>query len=355
MNTPFTVGTVGRDVPLEVLDAAGARVVRLRGEPDVPLEAADRYLGVGLDPAIRSLLAVQLERGFAGLDAIVVGSDTDASQRLFYLLRELRRVEPGAGVPPVHLVDVLHRPRASSLRYSVRMVRAFAEIVEQWSGVVVTDDALRAAAEGRDAVRREARMLLPLRRSGRLTGVEFHELLIAGDTQAPSAHLAQLERAAATASERAPIERTIPVLLTGSGHDDARVVRAIEAAGALVVADDHPEGELAIGPLVAEQYPPVRSDPLEAIAARWHRNGPTPHRASIGDRAQHTAALARESGAQLIVAYVRERDDAPLWDAAEQERASGLPLVLLRRQAYGHVDEAALASALAVRHEGRTA
>jgi benzoyl-CoA reductase/2-hydroxyglutaryl-CoA dehydratase subunit BcrC/BadD/HgdB len=351
MSSPFTVGTVGRDVPLEVLDAAGARAVRLRGRPGVPLDAADRYLGVGLDPAIRSLLAVQLERGFAGLDAIVVGSDTDAAQRLFYLLRELRRVEPGMGVPPVHLVDVLHRPRASSLRYTVRMVRAFVEVVEGWTEVAVTDDALRAAAERRDAVRRAVRALLPLRRSGRMTGAEFQELLVAGGAEHPSASLARLEQAAADASARTPIEGRLRVLLTGSGHDDAAVVAAIEAAGTIVVADDHPDGELDLAPLVAEQYPPLRTDPLEAIAARWQRNGPSPHRASIGDRARHTVELVRESGAELIVAYVRERDDAPLWDVADQERTSGVPLVLMRRQAYGEIGEAGIA-ALAAAVEG---
>lgn len=335
----LTLGTVGRDVPLEVLDAAGARVVRLRGRAGTDLAPADAYLGTGVDPAVRALLAGLLESGFAGLDGIVVGSDTDASRRLYYLLRELRRVDPAAGVPPVHLVDVLHLPRETSRRYTLAKVRELRTVVESWTGTTITDDALRDAAARRDAARLAARDLLAHRRSdpARLSGARFLDALLAGDTLDPDAHAALLR--AVEPGDPLPGRR---VLLTGSGHDDSRVTAAIEAAGAVVVADDHPDGELGLESLAGAGG----ADPLAAIAARWHADGPTPQRASTPLRAAATAARARAAGAELIVAYVRERDDAPLWEATAQSRAAGIPVVLLTRQRYGEVDIPALEEAL---------
>ncbi|WP_343937472.1 2-hydroxyacyl-CoA dehydratase family protein, partial [Pseudonocardia zijingensis] len=137
-------GYVGADVPVEVLTAAGFLPVRLTGDPGAPSEAGDRYLGRGLDPVARSVLTRLLDGAYGPLDALVVSHDCEASLRLFYAVRELHRIEPGIGLPPVQLVDVLHLPHRTTTRYVLAKIRQLRAQVERWSGRTVTDADLAA-------------------------------------------------------------------------------------------------------------------------------------------------------------------------------------------------------------------
>ncbi|MDV3223298.1 hypothetical protein, partial [Intrasporangium sp.] len=84
----------------------------------------------------------------------------------------------------------------------------------------------------------------------------------------------------------------------------------------------------------------------------YRDNGPTPQRASIERRARHTAEAAKHARADLILSYVRDRDDAPLWDYAAQQRQVDVPMVLARNQHYSALDTDAMRRALST--PGRT-
>ncbi|WP_308257670.1 2-hydroxyacyl-CoA dehydratase family protein, partial [Pseudonocardia lacus] len=148
------VGCVGADVPVELLTAAGFLPVRLAGDPAADRSAGDAYLGRGLDPVARSVLSRLLAGDYGPLDGLVVSRDCEASLRLFYALRELRRLEPGLGLPPVHLVDVLHLPHRTTTHYVLAKVREMRAAVGAWAGTPVTDDALADAVAAHDRLRR---------------------------------------------------------------------------------------------------------------------------------------------------------------------------------------------------------
>jgi hypothetical protein len=336
----LTIGVIGRDVPLELIDAAGARAVRLRGRPGLDTAVADGYLGVGIDPAARSLLAALLDESFAGLDGIVISSDSEASQRVFYLLRELRRVQPDLPVPPVHLVDVLHLPRETSQRYTLAKVRELRSVLADWAGAAVADDAIAEAVGARDEVRVLQRELSGLRRAAapRLTGAEFLDVVLAGGRLSLTEYRDALRALIAGAGEL-PEHDGLRVVLTGSPHDEAGVTRAIEAAGALVVGEDHDGGDAAAGREIG-------APTLESIALFAGTSGPTPTRAAIRVRAAFTAELVQKSSAQAVLSYVREMDDAPLWDFAALGRAPGIHSRLIDRQGYGVIDASTLTSAI---------
>jgi hypothetical protein len=107
------VGYVGADVPVELVTAAGALPVRLAGNPARDRSLADRYL----DPASRSILAGLLA-GEQELDLLLVSNDCEGSLRLFYAIREMRRLGREPGLPRTHLVDVLHLPHRTTMRYN---------------------------------------------------------------------------------------------------------------------------------------------------------------------------------------------------------------------------------------------
>jgi benzoyl-CoA reductase/2-hydroxyglutaryl-CoA dehydratase subunit BcrC/BadD/HgdB len=345
------VGYVGADVPVEVLTAAGYVPLRLAGDPARAGDEGDRYLGRGLDPVARSVLTLLLDGAYGPLDALVVSRDCEASLRLFYAVRELHRIDPGTGLPPVHLVDVLHLPHRSTTRYVLAKVRELRAQVGRWAGREITDDALAAAVAAHDRVRALLERVAALRRCepARLTGTQALGIVGATTALPPERAAALLE---ALLEQDLPEATGTRVFLTGSGHDHASVYTALEDAGLLVVGEDHDWGDLLHHRRVD---PPADPALLElALAERYQHNGPSAPRASIRDRAAHCAAATRACGAEALLSYVRVHDDAPRWDFPAQRRETGLPAALLAHQPYGGVDPDALDAALAALH-GRVA
>ena len=322
------VGVVGRDVPLELIEAFGASPHRLAGDPHADRTEADRWLGRGIDPAANARLAGVLADGFAAVDAIAVANDSEASLRLYYALRELARTDPDAGVPPLHLLEVPHIPRPTSRDYARAEFARFGEVLTTWTGTPLDATELARAIESREA----ARAALAGRRA-ELPGSRFLELRLRLDRGPVDAVQRELDAVPAVTPSGRP-----RLVLSGSGHDHPGVTQAIESAGFDVVGDDHPDGELGLG---ARSSAPT----LDALADRYCADGPTPHRSSPRERAEHLARLVDERRADGVLVYVRRFDDAPLWDVAAQRRGVAVPLVLLSGQEYGEIDAADLARA----------
>ncbi|HUG51652.1 MAG TPA: 2-hydroxyacyl-CoA dehydratase family protein [Terrimesophilobacter sp.] len=335
------IGVVGQDVPIELIEASGARPLRLRGNPGWDRAAAEHYLGTGLDPATTSIFAGILAGRFGALDAIAVSSDCDASQRLFYALREMRRVEPEAGIPPAHLVDMLHLPRESTARYNLVRLEEFVTQLRAWTGAPLDDASIRAAIVANNRVRQLQRHSMQLRheKPSRLTGVESLALLGARTRMDREDYAALLERLLEVAGEL-PTHGGVRVFLTGSSHDSTDVYSLLEGAGAIVVGEDHDWGELPTERDLADES-------LRGIAVHYRDNGPTPQRAMIASRAAHTAAAAAAAGAEVVLAYSRLKDEAPLWDVPLQRATSPVRFETVLRQPYGQVNPDAVAALLA--------
>ncbi|GAA3594807.1 hypothetical protein GCM10022419_092560 [Nonomuraea rosea] len=351
------IGYVGADVPVELLTAAGFRPLRLTGDPGVPATLGDRYLGRGVDPAARSVLTRLLTGAFGDLGRVVIGHDCEASLRLFYALRELRRIEPGAGVPEAYLVGVLHLPHRSTARYNRRRIGEFAARLAVWSGRPLD---VAAAVRAHDERRRLLAAVAELRRAvpARLTGREF---LAAANAALPVAeHTALLGELLAQAG-RLPEHRGRRVFLSGSDHDTPHVYGAIEADGHVIVGEDHsfgdPQAERRVGAggldsqaehgvgaggLDPQAEHGVGAGGLDVIAEHYHESGPAAQRATAAERAAHAAMAVRRCRAELFVSYARTGDDAPAWDFPAQRAALDIPAVLLDRQDYGRADLAAL-------------
>ncbi|MFG1694753.1 2-hydroxyacyl-CoA dehydratase [Nonomuraea sp. NPDC049309] len=325
------VGYVGADVPVELLTAAGMRAVRLTGDPESGSAPGDRYLGRGVDPAARSVLTRLLEGAFGDLDKVVVSHGSEASLRLFYALRELRRVEPERGLPEAYLVDLLHLPHRTTARYNRRRIGEFAARLEAWAGRPLD---LAAAVAAHDERRRLLAAVAELRRAvpARLTGRQF--LAVANAALPVEEHVALLRRLLEEA-DRLGEHRGRRVFLSGSDHDTPHVYEAIEAEGDVIVGEDHSFGELAV-------TGPVGAASLDALAEHYHRNILTAHRSTPGARAAYAAVAVRRCRAELFVSYCRASDEAPAWDFPAQRAALNIPAVLLERQEYGRADLTAL-------------
>lgn len=329
------IGYVGADVPVEYITAAGLLPLRLSGSPGTPSTAGDRYLGTGLDPVARSVLTRLLDHDFGPLDGIVVSRDCEASLRLFYALRELRRVDPASALPPVHLVDVLHLPHRTTTRYVRAKLRQLRATVETWAGRSIDDAALADAIAVHERLRDLLTRVAALRRlrPARLTGTQALSV-VAATTALPADHATALLEELLTEADLLPGHEGQRVFVTGSPHDTTHVYTALEDAGLLVVGEDHDWGDLLS---LRRTAAPTE----DALAERYQYNGPTAPRASIRARAEHTQRAAQDCGAEALVCYARVHDDAPRWDYPAQRAATGLPSVLLSRQPYGALDDEA--------------
>ncbi|MFD5825278.1 2-hydroxyacyl-CoA dehydratase [Lentzea sp. NPDC060358] len=325
----LVIGCVGQDVPVELVTAAGALPVRLAGLPGADVTAGETYLGRGVDPAALSVLTRLLAGEYGRLDRLLVSRDCEASLRLFYAVRELRRLDPGLGLPETCLVDVLHLPHWTTTRYNRARFAELVAVLERWTGTRLTAPRIASAITLHDVRRELWRAVSALRRDLRLTGVQA---LAAFGAVLPVVEHNRLLRGLLQSDVDVHTGRR--VFLTGSSHDNPDVYRSLEELGSVVVGEDHDWGDLLATRLVGEPT-------LAALVERYQYNGPTAARASIAARAAHTAQAAADCGAELVVSYVRRNDDAPPWDFPAQREAlrpHGIPAVLFDRQEYGSID-----------------
>jgi benzoyl-CoA reductase/2-hydroxyglutaryl-CoA dehydratase subunit BcrC/BadD/HgdB len=327
------IAHIGRDVPRELLRAAGATPYRLAGRPGFT-EAADRFCGSDMDPVARSQLSRVLTGELAGCAGLVISGDCEGSLRAFLYLREIQRLEPFDGIPPFTFLDLLHLPQRTSTMYNVTCLRELAATLGGWTGTTVTDDGLRAAIRRVAATQALGAALRPLR-SGvggpRITGTDALAVLGAGMVRDDDDHPALLEQLIGDSAEL-PVHDGIRVFLTGSSHDRPDAYRLIESRGAVVVGEDHDWGALS-----TESSVHASGDPFAALATAYGRGAPASAGYGIAERAAHTARRASEAGARLVVAWLRAGDDAPPWDVHAQREALAeldIPMLVLPGRPY---------------------
>ena len=151
----MVVGTVGSAVPEEVLAAAGVEVVPIEGAPGASTELADSVIEPMVGERARSQLQRLLDGTYREVELLLFSREQEASLRLFYTLRELRRLEPERGLPRLHLVDLQHLRTPATRRWNR------ARIVEL-CGVLGVDEADLPAAIRACNERRRGRAPAPV-------------------------------------------------------------------------------------------------------------------------------------------------------------------------------------------------
>jgi hypothetical protein len=264
---------LGSAVPEEVLVAAGAETIRIEGAPGAPTDLADRWVEPMVGPRARSQLQRLLDGTYAGLDLIVCSRETEPTLRLFYTLRELRRLDPGLGLPPVRIVDFQHLGTDATRRWNVAQVRALCDAVG--APVERLPDAIRDCNE---------------RRRARPSGPDGRRR----------------------------------VYVTGSEYADTALGAVLEAAGAAIVE---------AAPILADED----GDPVEAVARRYEHPLLAGARGSSARKADAVAEAARAAGAHEALAFYLEGDDGLRWEYPECRAAlerAGIPVTLREQQPY---------------------
>lgn len=303
------IGFVGPDVPIDVLIASERPFGHLPWRADGATPWADQWLESSFPYWSRSILEQWHDGVFDALDTVVFSRADDASQRLYYYVRELQRVGKLRGPAP-HMFDIALVRRESSLAHTERAV------LELMRVLAIGVDALADGIARANALRRR---LTGLERARTASGPVYERLGRAALWTDPRTWIDGLQ------IPEAPQAAT-RILLAGSMPPDSRLHEAVETAGARVVAEAH---ALALGRLGAE-VDAMHVQPVRSLAVHLCATSVAPR--AFLDRATWIVERARSARATAVVLWLMREDEGLAWTAPGQRHAltaAGLPVLLL--------------------------
>lgn len=265
------VGAFCTYLPKELPRAMGAAVVGLCSVSDETIPDAEKDLPRNLCPLIKS------SYGFAKTDKcpffyfsdLVAGETTcDGKKKMYELLNELKRTH------------ILHLPQGRDRAYEregwYEECRLLKEELENFYGITITDDDLRAAVRRRNRLRAAQLDMFALQANqpAAMSGVDLMSTMFAGtfsfDIEAYTQQLEQKVaklREAYNAGERPVAAVAKRILITGCpvGGVINKIGRTIESNGGVVVCMDDCSGERTAAMMIDPDAPDI----LRAIADRY--------------------------------------------------------------------------------------
>jgi benzoyl-CoA reductase/2-hydroxyglutaryl-CoA dehydratase subunit BcrC/BadD/HgdB len=318
------VGYVGADIPTELILAANAVPLRLRGKPNAVTPHADEYLESAFLPETRAIAELWLSSNLDFVDAVIFPRSSDSSQRLYYYLCELQRRKRCGGPTPL-LYDLATIARQTSVDHTARSTQQLAEAL----GAIPTQLSTALHRAGQRAT------LL-----ARLQSLRMSNPSLLGSTAFCIARAAEFDWSeafdhafAAWLNNPSLTQSASRVLLAGSVPPDERLHRAVEAANGTIVSE-----------LVETQYPPsqtVSGDNAFGSLAQRHHDAVSPAQQMLRSPTW-VAEQAQAVRAQGVIIWLIEEDEALPWELAAQTRAlhdAKIPVLALTRQQW-RADEA---------------
>ena len=312
------VATLGCDVPEELLYAAGMMPYPVYAEPGGKMDMADKYLEYAFDPMVRA----QFERIVDGslndfCDAVAVSNSTDVLIRIYLYLRELKRVETDVCFPPVYFIDWLFTRNRMHQERNRFIVSLFKEQLEELAGRKITDEEIGKAAALCNKTRDLLRKLNAFRtdKEMRLTGTEM--LVITGSgfymdreeyNHALEELLLELPSWPEVFGKR--------VFYTGSVQTDTGLYEKIEAAGAVIVGEDHDWGGRYFDRDYNTEMPPVR-----ALVDRYMLREFSSKKAFVSQRVEALDREVEAAGAESVLFYFHIYEEAASWDYPSQKES----------------------------------
>ncbi|NKX51790.1 2-hydroxyacyl-CoA dehydratase, partial [Arthrobacter deserti] len=281
------------------------------------MQEAAELLGAADVVALR-LLGDLLSGRHDGLAGVVVCNDPMADLRLSYVLRIL--ADRGRLRFPVHLLDAPRGGGAHRGRFVARQYARLAGFVSGITGRPADATTLAEAAAAESALGRGLTQVRDQRCARTLSGTAALAAYRLAAQTAPAQALGRIaDLLSAADMPSSGTGAAVPVYLTGSSHPDATVYAELEAAGAVVVGEDHDAGDAAWVGETADAA--SLEDACRLLAEQHALRPPSAARSLSAGRTRHLLAELRRTGAAGVVALVRDLDDGPVWDLAEQRRA----------------------------------
>lgn len=327
-------GCLGHDVPEEILIAAGYLPVQICGEPGKETPNADKYLELAFDKGARSQFERIVNGTYEFLDHLVISNSSDILVRMFYYLRQIINVESHIPVPSsLYFFDFKFSKYRTSTLYNRERILDFKNAVEKWCGHTILNDTLSKAI----ALCNESRALLSemnkhrISEAVRISGSQALQI-IGASMFMPKEEYNLLLSDLLSEIESEPVLPGLRVYLSGSNHDQLDFYKLVESCGAVIVGEDHDWGTRHFMGSIS-----TSSEPCASIADYYHLRFAGSKKSLVSERVSLIKKQVRETGAQAVIFFIQESDDAVSWDYPEQKReieAMGIPTLVLKRQPY---------------------
>jgi 2-hydroxyglutaryl-CoA dehydratase, D-component len=311
------IGYVGADIPLDLLILSNEPVGHLPWDMPATLDFANQWLEPSFPGWARNILQHWHAGRFDVLRQVVFSRSDDASQRLYYYVRELQQRGLLAGPKPL-IFDIALIERAASRDRTAFAIARLADAL----AIPARDLALGIE---RINVLRKSLSELAATRSG---DGAFYERLNRACLYSGEALWLTQALATASAEQRVadPTPATLRVLLAGSAPPDERLHHMVESAGATVTGEAHVQHLARLGaPLDTHT-----ADPIRALAEQLRAQAVSPR--SFKDRGAWLVQQARTANAQAAIVWLTREDEALAWHVPAQRRAlqaAGIPALFL--------------------------
>lgn len=264
------VGIFCTYVPVELIYAAGAVPVGLCASSEEPIQAAEANLPRNLCPLIKASYGFALTDTcpyFYFSDFIVGETTCDGKKKMFELLNEIKQT---------YVMQLPHSRDGGALAFWRDQIIAFQKQLEDFYGITITEEDIRAAIRRKNRERTatlrylELGKLNPAPISGYELGTRIDASAFSFDLeercQSVEARTAQVLQDW-EANFRGKPSRRPRLLLTGCPNAGVRdkIIRSVEELGADVVAFDTCSGTREKVDLVDEANPDV----YEALARKY--------------------------------------------------------------------------------------
>lgn len=301
----LAIGSVCFQIPEPLLNLPGCFSVRLRAPRTASMEMGTYYMSSILCEGCRAILERAIEGGYEFLDAIIA---PDACAQMNRCVENIERQSLCTKEKFfVSYSDVPMKADETALEHYVKQMRehVLKPLAEHY-GIDVSDGALRQAVEEQNRISRLITEIGEYRKeeNPRITGYEFAVLCTATFCSPKALLVEKLKETALELQTRQPDEKPpyrARVLLAGSEIDDPGLIRLIEDAGALVVAD-----RFCFGSLPGRQELVINDteDVLTQICRTYMEWGKCPrfmNTDKILERQSYVDSLAKEYHAEGLI------------------------------------------------------
>lgn len=254
-------------VPSEIIAAAGLLPYRLRGIEASTTDIGDSYYGPVVCSYPKCLLQSVGEGKYSFLDGAIITNGCDTMRRLEECWRKAGEDIPGIMPFYYHYYGTPHKVEPYSLKWFEEENRLLIQSLEKHFGVKITDERLSEQIELYNKGRRLLKRLEELRMKDEIviSGTDATTIILASTALPWTEYVPLLEETMAELEQAKPNGmKGKRVLLGGSVTDDTDLVRVIEEAGAVVVADT-----LCFGSKLFDDLVSTEGDPVRALSERY--------------------------------------------------------------------------------------
>ncbi len=301
----IAIGSTCSLIPEPLINLPGCFSVRLRAPRTGSMEMGTYYMTSIMCEACRAILERAIEGGYQFLDCMLTPDSCAQMNRCVENIEHLGLC--GREGFFVTYADVPMKSDETALRHYVRQMRQYVlEPLEKHFSIDTSDRALQKAVALHNRISGLLTEIGDFRReeNPRITGYEFAVLCLATYCCPKEPLIPVLEETLTELRDRLPDQRPrhrARVVLAGSEIDDPELIRMIEEAGALVVAD-----RFCLGSFPGREEIRLRGgeDTLTGICRHYMEGGQCPrfmNTDKIKGRHEYMDSLARRFHADGII------------------------------------------------------